>query len=204
MKQEKWTVKRALENRLVSINHKDYQEKRIIKNFINPEDPFLTLNVELLRKVQKLIINDYRAFDMVFFRITPEETRSKLENVDSYGVNIPNGLVFALEVYAKSRHTCFTQACIGGWTVFAKNGQIDENEYKRDSEIKEQAKIDLGLTWDQTDRLFYFKDWNNDQEGWPKRFSRRIRKIKTLEDMIHNARIAVERIEYFIQTKCSQ
>jgi hypothetical protein len=106
---------------------------------------------------------------------------------------------------------CGTQGCIAGWAAVLTDKNIKANDkgilqipedYYDD--VENNAAEALGLTIDQANRLFYFKEWevNYDDDayayvGWPTKFSKAYEKAKTAKT---KAKITVQRIEHFITT----
>lgn len=192
-------LSQALANPLIK-DYKYPEEKRITKNFQNPSDKSLTVNVQLLRKVQRALLKDARSFDMKSFSKLIEKAAYRSPYINE----MPTEILLKPEEIKEAGHPCFTTACIGGWACFLKRDPAKGGPgLKHISNIRARAEDDLGLTELQAQKLFYFKDWNfSGAGGWPKIFSNAYLEPNSVEDRFHNARIAVERIERFIQTKC--
>jgi len=136
---------------------------------VSPAIP--TLNVALLRKVQRRIKKEPLQFNMNFFFI-------KL-------VHIPN---------------CGTAACIAGWTLAlnAKKNpleticEIDSNfivnkHYTSNPDLADEAATILGIDYSQAMLLFY-------TYGWPQEFL-----FASDDDPSYIAKQACKRIDYFIK-----
>jgi hypothetical protein len=131
------------------------------------------INVRLLRRVQKAIVEHAAHFDM-----------------NDWGVDVEKSQVFHDE---PSESECGTAACIGGFAVLLSDGR---NPPLRSNVAKRAAEL-LGLSYSvlhdelNGNRLFYV-------DRWPAKFSGRHRRAKR---NLTRARIAAERIEHFIRTK---
>lgn len=143
--------------------------------------------INLLRKVEKQILDEPRRLDMNQWGITNE----------------PN----------EQFPACKTQGCIAGWTcmlsdkglwksLVQKSRSGDYTERRLDMFLpgfvpSEKAAKLLNLTEKQADNLFYFKLWKSGVSGWPEKYSNAYDKAKTPAG---RARATVNRIEHFIKT----
>lgn len=161
---------------------------------VNPENAELNINLSLLRRLAETVRLDPESFDMGEW---VRSTRGR-------------------EAVAKAaEHPCFTEACIAGWTVFLDRGSLmDIGPWQ----IATEAQRLLGITENQAARLFYAghytpqEEWSDEywtQEDeddyaemhWPRKFSTEYRwRPKSREDHIHNAQVASDRINHFINT----
>ena len=136
------------------------------------------MNIELLRAVKRIILERPSQFNMDWW----------FSSADSTGM--PAG-------------GCGTAACIGGWAyVLTKRpkskslkGLLDASIYSsiyRNNTVMNNGdfKLLLGLTLEQSERLFA-------ETEWPKRFRSRC----VPGDARKNAKLAADRIEHFIKTK---
>lgn len=165
----------------------------------NPEDPELTINVELLEQLAVQVEAEPTAFDMnswanrLWPGVAPEP-------------NLP--------------HPCFTTACIAGWAVFLGHGSL---KGFADGNIGNEAQRLLGVTREQSLRLFHVGDYESevddmadyddsdeasDEENeysrthWPRQFSDQyIDFPHSQAEHISNAAIAAARIRHFIATE---
>lgn len=101
---------------------------------------------------------------------------------------------------------CHTQACLAGEGVLAngagyiqKTGGImlnDESRYGRD--IERAAQDVLGLSSYESDRLFFFKRWTDDEEnGWPDGFEDAYEEATTPTARLQ---VAIDRVQHFLDT----
>lgn len=142
-----------------------------------------TINVKLLRKVQKFLLAEPRRFFMSVFGEGPED--------------IGEEYYFDNEKY---RPPCGTMACIGGTAVWCEKPRVFAKMVKKNvsgDELGDAAGKLLGLTTEQASRLFYFKDWNDGEIGWPDKFEIAYENAKT---PLQRAKVGVARIERFIKT----
>jgi len=107
---------------------------------------------------------------------------------------------------------CGTAACIAGWTVLLsgpeeKIAEVSKTRTLYEANeaaiggfgvgIGERARQLLGLTYEQSVRLFHVKAaWVNGV--WPTEFARRYTSTKTTK--AEKAKVAAERIDHFIRT----
>lgn len=92
------------------------------------------MNVELLRRVQKQILDEPRQFDMDGW-FTQSIWRGKA---------IPN---------------CGTAACIGGWAIALSKRMTPSEASLSTTRIEETASRILDLTYGEAKRLFMFARW---------------------------------------------
>jgi hypothetical protein len=93
-----------------------------------------------------------------------------------------------------SRHEappCGTVGCIAGWACMLSGMGIDEANWRKGEEI-------LGLTSDQSMKLFDFPTTDGFNDGWPRKFGKRYVNAKTPRGRML---ATVARIEHFIATK---
>lgn len=161
----------------------------------NPEDDSLQINVGLLRRIKASILADNQSFDM------------------SVGANKS----YSRNQEALKVHPCFTEACVAGWAVFLAKGRIEHDFWMWDvmrgsvtasKGIFNTARVELGLTEDQAKRLFYLSSHvnqdKNDEEDfepcWPTDLEDELVDNLNPADYAHNAKVAAERIDLFIET----
>lgn len=132
------------------------------------------MNVGLLRKIQKHIIQEPRRLDM---------------NVIRHFVD-PKG---------KENPPCGTVGCIAGWANVLSGNYEKFDYYIGLSEAASTLGLDLG----QRERLFTEPILYNDRDidGWPEKYAVRYLKAKTANE---RARATSDRIEHFIKTKGKQ
>lgn len=130
------------------------------------------INVKLLRRVQKAIVEHAAHFDM-----------------SEWGVGASKADIMHDE---PPESECGTTACIAGFAVILRDGKARPSE----AVALRAAKL-LSLDYDSWDfgcngtRLFHV-------QHWPSKFYHRYSKAKR---NLTRARIAAERIEHFIKTK---
>jgi hypothetical protein len=152
------------------------------------------MNVKLLRKIQKHILEEPRRL-----------------NMDGWG------MVFDMEDAAIDKRVppCGTAGCIAGTaciiTGAIKPSRIIGRTYRNTytggrpfwefpDNTPDKARKALGLKKEQAQRLFYMPDhiWSDIDLHWPKRFGTAYRKAKTPRG---KARVTSRRIDHFIKTK---
>jgi hypothetical protein len=129
------------------------------------------MNVRLLRRIAKVIQEKPKEFDMSYWH-----------------TDRTDGIADSLCGLPKDRRVgCSTSHCIAGWAQVLST--------KRDCAMhaEDDAQRILGLTAEQSDRLFYVGGATTG--GWPQRF--RGRKY----EFSPTAKQAAARIEWFIKTK---
>ena len=133
------------------------------------------LNVRLLRKIQRYIMEEPRRFMMrgIIARGTPGKT-----DWDFHWSDIAHRVP-----------PCGTAACIAGWTnLLTGASQGDESDLTR-------ARERLGIT---SPIARYAPDPLFDLQAWPEPFRSRYSKAANPK---RRAQIAAERIDHFIKTK---
>lgn len=134
------------------------------------------LNVRLLRKIQRHIIEEPRRFFMggVVATGTP-------------GSEFTKWACYAYDL-AETVPACGTAACIHGWTVIL-SGKTPAQVYHLSFEWS-LRKLGLLPSWENENRLFICDDW-------PGPFRERYRNAKTPKQ---RAKIACARIDHLIKT----
>lgn len=110
------------------------------------------INVRLLRKIQKHILEEPRRYDQNLWRIEVDPATNP------------------------ERPPCGTMACIGGWAT-ALSGKERDSYLGWDVAMRL-----LGLTREQADRLFDTVEKGTDLNKWPKKFVTAYLKAKTPRD----------------------
>lgn len=135
------------------------------------------MNVKLLRKVKKHILEE-----------------PKRLNMDFYG-----------SAYCNDAPACGTVGCIAGWSALLSLAKIPEDRYERPALMKpEKAEAALEITHNQAERLFnepwivYGPRKQEGHLGWPVNFAKQYLEAETPE---YRAKITAARIEHFIKTK---
>ena len=98
---------------------------------------------------------------------------------------------------------CHTQACLAGEAVLAngagyihKRGGIVLNDDGHD--IESAAIGVLGLSFGESERLFFFKQWTDDgTNGWPEDFENAYNEATTPAKRLQ---VAIDRVQYFLDT----
>lgn len=126
------------------------------------------MNVKLLRKIKKHILEEPRRFLMRTFMVRKSEVVGKTFNGDSYQ-RIP---------FAK----CGTAACIGGWAVLLSDGMDAPIDC-----VRERANQLLGLSPNDMHNEVYEVNY------WPEEFSSAYREAKTQRA---RATVAAKFIDY--------
>jgi hypothetical protein len=123
-----------------------------------------------------------------------------LKRVAQYILDEPQGFLMEEWCAVSEDSPCGTNSCIGGTAAMLDNPRQYMRWLKDQSqdEVRFAATHALGLTESQAGRLFYLKDWSDDEQGWPASFSNRYNRATTPKA---RARIAFERIHHFIKTK---
>lgn len=147
----------------------------------NPEDPNLNINVRLLRRIEKYILEYPEKFDMA-------------EWVRPFGMSLSEWEDMSAFDQPEEFTLCSTTACIAGWTCLLTEKKV-ERRY-----LSSRATEKLGLTELQAERLFKLSRMNY-QNCWPVDLESRYLKAVKNHRWKDAARIAVERIERFIATK---
>lgn len=129
------------------------------------------MNVKLLRKIKKHILEEPRRFLMRTFMVRKNEVIGKTFNSDSYQ-QIP---------FAK----CGTAACIGGWAVLLSDGMDAPI-----GSVRERASQLLGLSPNDMHSEVYEVDF------WPEEFSVAYRGAKTQRA---RATVAAKFIDHLIK-----
>lgn len=141
----------------------------------------IEMNVDLLIRVRYKILDEPRQFVMQRFFATSMRIDSDSET--------PEGL----RDISREVPNCGTAACIAGWALTLSRTEshrpIDAAEYYM-YRTHLPARVELGLTSLQAQRLFYVT-------GWPWEFQKRWEETR---DVVERARIAADRIDHFIAT----
>lgn len=135
-----------------------------------------TLNIKLLRKIQKHILEKPRRFLMSTFYV-----RAKDIDRDFFVCDGSSGEHVKFE-------ECGTAACIGGWAVFLS---ATKGVNAQPQDIRGRAIKLLGLKTLMGDELF-------EVDYWPAKFKDAYDSAKSQQQ---RARIAARRIDHFIATK---
>lgn len=147
------------------------------------------MNVRLLRRAQKYILAEPRRIDMRQFGTVFDLTRQTRSET---GLPLP---------------PCGTTACIAG-TIAILEGKTDPVAAKRHLKLfggpyffggaaRSAAESLLRITYEQAERLFYFKAWRTNRNGWPDKYATAYDTAKTPAG---RARVTVRRIDHFIKT----
>lgn len=136
------------------------------------------MNVKLLRKVQKHILEEPKRFAMSNYLVKKNED----ETVFFTGIGRGN----AKKVYNRNWPKCNTVACIAGWAVVLSGEDFTDYSFRWSSGAAEL----LDLTDEDSSRLF-------EPTEWPKEFQ----KGTSNDGRMATARIAARRIDRFIATK---
>jgi hypothetical protein len=139
------------------------------------------MNVKLLRKIQQEVLAEPRRLRMVTFGKL--YTEADVAETFTDPADAP---------------PCNMAACIGGFADWLTKPKLFKRDIKRGGTngIGDRARKELGLTEDQADRLFFFREWGY-EKGWPARFSNAYRDAKT---PLAKAKVAVARIDAFIES----
>jgi hypothetical protein len=130
------------------------------------------MNVELLRKVEKHILEEPKRLYMRSWIVREDHARVLITHVGE----------------TRGFAQCGTAACIAGWAVLLSH-ENTENELRLGMDVYYEARTLLGLNTHEADRLF-------DPIGWPRMFD-----AGTRDDGSEiAAETTVERIEHFIET----
>lgn len=132
------------------------------------------MNVKLLRKIQKHILAEPLRFNMRWWKWQGIELERK----------VAEGVHPAVP-------PCGTVACIAGWAQ-----ELEAPKSRRNT--ASHATILLGLTFDQSMRLFTLPSHDPLPGEWPKKFARAYLSARTPRG---RASAAVRRIDHFIATK---
>ena len=131
------------------------------------------INVRLLRRIQKHILEEPKRLDMGRWCRKKEW----------------DGFQLFPEVFPE----CGMQACIGGWAIVLSGGRINRGFSPLNMEDR-AAKL-LGLDEGQSSRLFFAREW-------PVRLIPRPRNAEATRcQIMRDAKKAVERIDIFIESK---
>jgi hypothetical protein len=132
------------------------------------------MNVKLLRKVKKHILEEPKRFRMMGWVLRRNEAATLVEDAGT-------GSSRVLWEFPQ----CDTAACIGGWGVL-----LTAKRKVRTNDLFARAKRVFGLNQNQASILFGVYDW-------PGKFQNRFLNSKKPET---RAKIAAARIEHFIKT----
>ena len=169
------------------------------KNFF-PAD-----TVKKLRKLQRYILAEPKRIHMDDWGIHVDpKDKTTLKNLkENYGAAVGGDLLSTLLV---KNPPCGTMACAAG-NLCIIGGLINpqaelrdsgEPYYYFDSNTPELAAEYLGIDEEVAGRLFYFKGWASEDNGWPKEFEDRLNKHNP--GTLGYAKVVVARIEHFIKT----
>jgi hypothetical protein len=141
------------------------------------------INVKLLRQIKRRILEEPRHFDMAFFAIRPGKIGLK-------GDLMP---------------PCNTVACIAGDAVILSDGPPKRITEDFIYSVEDRATELLGLNYSQAQRLFFLSHWPADFADGYIDADETAEDEDSLEDerleaMKTRARIAADRIDYFIRT----
>ena len=156
------------------------------------------MNVRLLRKVQKYILEEPKRFDLEFWgaSIDPKE----FANLDQYASAVEHCL-------AELRPPCGAIGCIAGNTLIVA-GAIKPKElhgknlFEFGPDTLEKAAKLLKIDNDSAKRLFYLKEWgqcaNGEVIGWPEPFASELSQSEP--GTKEYAQTTSARIDHFIAT----
>lgn len=141
--------------------------------------------INLLRRIEDQILEEPKRLDM-----------------DDWGN--------AFEKTGNGVPACKTQGCIAGWAILLKDRKfwkdlVDIAEesgiagiaYNLGQSPADKGRELLDLTHDESEKLFYINEMDDEGLGWPVKFSKQYRSAKTAAG---RARATVNRIEHFIKT----
>jgi hypothetical protein len=125
----------------------------------NPCDRTKQINVRLIRRIQRMILNHPEAFDMGTLRgRTPIERQRGMDNFS-------NTTPLSFDPKTMRAPSCGSACCIAGWaSVLATNEPLSETVKKEQSRgiIWDNAEKALGLTPNQADGIFH---WQGDHDS---------------------------------------
>lgn len=139
-----------------------------------------TLNVDLLRRVQKHITAKPRRLVMRYLVVHKNPSVHNPSGVE--------GSHFHGDVDNQVFADCGTAACIAGWTLILSGREPFKADNEAQNDATTAAKL-LGLTYGE-DNLFFLCDW-------PRKFAAPYEKAATATK---RAKIAAARIEHLITT----
>jgi hypothetical protein len=155
------------------------------------------INVQLLRKVKALILEEPRRLRMEAVASTWEEAVDGSQSDKQ------------MPPYSETdRPPCGAVMCIGGHVNFIAllaqepNALLSIDGDANEEALSElgslwQAQQSLGLTSEQAERLFCFTSWGVGLYGWPEEFETAYRVAKT---PLERAEITARRIDHFLKT----
>lgn len=133
------------------------------------------MNKELLLKIKEQVLAHPEHLDMTSGWI------SLADGTECYAASAVAELIGQPEKLA----ACGATACIAGWAV------VLSPEAEEDGYIRNLASKLLGLTYGQSDNLFFVS-------GWPRQFGELYHDTRTPQE---RAQVVAERIDHFIATE---
>ncbi len=134
------------------------------------------MNVELLEKVRKHILEEPKRINMKNWIINPFILRDKFQELK----------------YQNKLPACDTVGCIAGWAL-----QVSSKK-KLTSFDKGDAQVKLNLTYEQANRLFLLENMATDKNYWPAYFENKLKNLNPGTRAY--ARVVSQRIKHFIAT----
>jgi hypothetical protein len=120
----------------------------------NPCDPTKQINVRLIRRIQRMILNHPEAFDMGSMRGRTASERAKGDGAFSKTTPL------AFDPKRMRAPSCGSACCIAGWaSVLATNEPLSESVKKEDwnFHVWNNAENALGLTPEQSNGMFHWQ-----------------------------------------------
>ena len=160
--------------------------------------------IEKLRKLQQFILEEPRRFNLSFWgaHIGPEDIKEDCfdlaDQLDDLGV-------IHVEEIQNQYPPCGTVACLAG-NVCVMEGVVKPDRilpgkleiYSFDEDTPRIARLALGISENDAERLFYLRSFGFRDLGWPEEFERRV--LNCTPGTKKYAQVAVDRIEHYIKT----
>lgn len=163
--------------------------------------------IKKLRKLQRYILEEPKRIHMNDWgaHVDPKNKVAKRRIKEAFCITKSYDRTDLLSTLLAVNPPCGTMACaagslcvIGGLIKPAKKRVNGGGYYQFPSNTPEIAAKYLGIDEEIADRLFYFKEWNDDDNGWPKKFENSLNNTKPGTKAY--AKVVVARIEHFIRT----